>query len=120
MKFSLLLFFLKVKMKRALKKSSSFKDYLKQKNLTLVIKTEDGKRARFFTLKDGELISKKGDCSDADVSLIWCDAATAFNIMASRDEELSMKAMTEGKLKIEGNAELAIWFTDALKQMEGA
>lgn len=120
MRFSFLLYIFKLKLRSATKKNPSFKEYLKQNNFTLVIKTEDNKRARYFTFKDGEVISKSGDSKDAKVSLVWCDPKTAFKVMSSRDEEESMKAMTEGKLKIEGDADLALWFTGAVKQMEGA
>jgi len=120
MRLSLLLFFLKRKIQKAIKTSSSFKDYLKQKNFTLVIKTEDGKISRYFTFEDGEVVSKRGDNKGAEVSLIWCDSKIAFKILSSGDEEASMNALSEGKLKIDGNAELALWFTEALKQMQTA
>ncbi len=118
MKFSLLLYGLFFKLKSAAKKSEAFKQRLKEQNMTLQIKTQDNKRGRYFTFKDGEIISKKGIAASADVALVWCDAKTAFAVMAKGDQETSLKALTEGKLKLEGDAQKALWFTETVKQMK--
>ena len=60
MKFSLLLWGLQFLLKRTAKKSPEFKNKLKEKNYTVLIKTEDGKRGRSYTFKDGEIISRTG------------------------------------------------------------
>ncbi|PKL41234.1 MAG: hypothetical protein CVV44_00965 [Spirochaetae bacterium HGW-Spirochaetae-1] len=117
MKFSFLLYALKIKIQKAAKKSAEFKEHLKEKNFTLVIKTADGKRGRFFTFLNGDVISKKGDDTNANVSLIWKDADSAFKIMASGNNEETMKALQNGILKLEGDAQLALWFTGTIKMM---
>lgn len=60
MRFSLLLNILNIMLKRTAKKSAEFKKKLKEKNYTMVIRTEDGSRARFFTFQDGGVVSGKG------------------------------------------------------------
>jgi len=49
---------------------------------------------------------------------LWSDVATGFSIMKSEDQEVKMKALTEGKLKLEGDAMKALWFTETIKQMK--
>ncbi len=120
MKFSLILWVLANKLKSKVKQDTSFKDHVKEQNFTLLIKTEDGKKARAFTFANGEVVSKKGDLSGADVSLVWSDAKTAASTMTSKDPNASMNALKDGKLKIEGDANLALWFTGTVKKMSEA
>ncbi|MCP4138546.1 MAG: SCP2 sterol-binding domain-containing protein [bacterium] len=117
MKFSFLLYMLNKKLKGTAKKNESFKERLKEKDFTLLIKTEDGKRARYYTFNNGELISKSTDFPGASVSLIWADSATGFKTMSSGSNKATMQALQDGKLKIEGDAQLALWFTETVKQM---
>lgn len=119
MKFSLILWVLANKLKSKVKQDSSFKEHVKGQNFTLLIKTEDGKKARSFTFSDGEVVSKKGDAS-AEVSLIWADSKIAASTMTSKDPNASMEALKDGKLKIEGDANLALWFTGTVKKMAEA
>ena len=117
MRFSLLLFILKIKLKRTAKKFPDFKKKLMEKNYTMVIRTEDGKRGRFFTFKDGEIISRRGDFPGAEISLIWKDAATAFKVMASGSNKAFMGALQDGSLKLQGDANLALAFTGVVTDM---
>ena len=116
MKFTLLLFFLKKKMVSRAAKDPAFKDRLKEKNFTIVIKTVAGK-GRFFTFEDGEVISKGKNFPDGQVALIWKDGATAISVMASGSNEKMMKALQAGDLKIEGDAQFALWFAETAKIM---
>ena len=116
MKFTLLLFFLKKKMVSRAAKDPAFKDRLKEKNFTIVIKTVAGK-GRFFTFEAGEVISKGKNFPDGQVALVWKDGATAISVMASGSNEKMMKALQAGDLKIEGDAQLALWFAETAKIM---
>lgn len=117
MRFSLLLNILSMLLKRTAKKSPEFKKKLKEKNYTMVIRTADGSRARFFTFQDGEVISGKGDKQGAEISLIWKDPATGFKVMTSRNNQASMDALQNGSLKLQGDANLALFFMGVVKDM---
>jgi len=119
MKFSFILWVLGKKLSSKSKKDPSFKTHVKEKNFKLLIKTEDGKRARSYTFSDGDVISQKGDAPDAAVTLVWADASIAAATMTSKDPNASMTALQEGKLKIEGDAGLALWFTGTVKLLTG-
>ena len=118
MKFSLLLWALGLKLRSAAKKSASFRTRLAEQDMTVQIKTADGGRGRYYTLKGGAISSTGGIAAAADVSLVWSDAATGFSIMKSEDQEVKMKALTEGKLKLEGDAMKALRFTETIKRMK--
>jgi DNA-binding SARP family transcriptional activator len=113
MKFTLLLFILYRKLKKASKKNPEFKEYIKKEKTRVLIKTADGKRGRLFIFDNGEISSLTGDQKQFDVAMIWSDADTAFKIMASEDLDKSMEALFEGKLVFEGDDKQALWFTGA-------
>jgi hypothetical protein len=113
MKFTLLLFILYLKLKKASKKNPEFKEYIKKEKTKVLIKTADGKRGRLFIFDKGEISSLTGDQKQFDVAMVWSDADTAFKIMASEDLNKSMDALFEGKLVFEGDDKQALWFTGA-------
>ena len=116
MRFSLLLFILMRKIKRAVKKYPELKDKVKEKNFTIVIKTDNGKRGRFFSFSDGTVISgsvKKAPSSD--VSLVWRDADIGFKVMVVQKDEAFMKAIQKGALKIQGDMNLLPVFMKIVK-----
>ena len=113
MKFTLLLFILYRKLKKASKKNPEFKEFIKNEKTKVLIKTADGKRARLYIFDNGEISSRRGDQKQFDVALVWSDADTAFKVMSSKDINKSMEALYEGKLRFEGDANQALWFTGA-------
>jgi hypothetical protein len=116
MKFSLLLLVLYQKLKRASKKNTAFRNFVSTMRAKILIKTADGNRGRLFIFERGSISSLRGgNHQDFDVALIWFDAGTAFKVMASGSDEQSFKAAAQGKLKVEGTAYYAQWFTQAVK-----
>lgn len=119
MKFTLLLFILYLKLKKASKKNPEFKEYIKNERIKVLIKTADGKRGRLFVFDNGKITSLTGDQKQFDVAMIWSDASAAFKIMASEDLNKSMEALFEGKLQFEGDDKQALWFTGATTFLTG-
>ncbi len=117
MKFKLLLFILSQKLKKAAKSTLSFKDFIKGKNVKVLMKTADGKQGRSFTLRNGTITSSSSDFSNADAAFVWSDGDTAFKAMSAGDDEAIIAAMTEKKLWSEGNYKDFIWFLTALGKM---
>ena len=116
MRFSLLLYGLYLKLKAAARKNPAFKRYVSGVKLKVLIKTADGKRGRLFIFDRGKVLSRRGsDASDFDVAIIWSDAATGYKVMLSGSDEESFKAAARGKLRVEGMAYYAQWFTEGVK-----
>ncbi len=117
MKFKLLLFILGQKLKRAAKKNSAFRSFIRGKNIRIVMKTADGRRGKAFILQDGSVRTSARDLAQADAALVWCDGDTAFNVLSSGDDEAIIAAMTEKKLQPEGDYREFIWFLTALGKL---
>lgn len=117
MKFTLLLFIVSQKLKKAAKSNPVFQDFIKDKNTKVVMKTADGRQGRAFIMRNGIIDSSTRDLSHADAAFVWSDGNTAFKVMSSGDDEAFVAAMTEKKLQSEGNFKEFIWFLTALGKM---
>ena len=115
MRFSMLLFALYYILKVAPIINKAYRKYISKMRATVLIKTEDGKRARLFIFDKGKISTKTGDRKDFDVALVWQDAATGFSVMTSKKADASFNAAADGKLKVLGMSIYAQWFEDGLK-----
>ena len=95
-------------------RSEAFRKKLAEQNFTLQIKTTSASTARYFIFSDGKVSSKKGVHDKADVALVWKDEAIGFATMTNKDPKAMMDALTKGNLKLEGKADLALWFAGAV------
>ena len=120
MRLTILLYILKLKLVHAARKRAGFQSMLRKQDYTLVIRTADGKRSRFFTFDGGDVVSKNGLHPSPDVELVWCDAGTAFRALIAGDDKAVVQAIGRSQLKIEGNLGYFFWFGDVLKEMMGA
>ena len=112
MKFSLLLLALYNILKVASITNKAYKKYISNVSAKVLIKTENGKRARMFVFDKGHLTSINGDQQNYDVALVWKDAATGFSVMTSKEKDAAFNAAAEGKLKVLGMSFYAQWFED--------
>ena len=115
MRFSVLLFALYNILKVASVTNKAYKKYISKISAKILIKTEDGERARMFIFNKGKLTSEPGDHRNYDVALVWKDAATGFSVMTSKKKDASFNAAAEGKLKVLGVSIYAQWFEDGIK-----
>ena len=118
MKFTFLLFALHLMLKRAARKNSKFKHYIRKARVRILIKTADGKQARLFVFNRGKISSSAGCCDDFDVALVYRDAATGFSTMLDKRKDASFRAAAEKKFKVEGMSVYAQWFEDAMKLVQ--
>ena len=115
MRFSLLLFALAHLIKIASLTNARFKAYISKAQARILIRTDDGQRARLFMFDKGKFTSVAGNQKNFDAALIWKDAATGFAVMISKKPDASFNAAAEGKLRVEGMSVYAQWFEDGLK-----
>lgn len=83
------------------------------------IRTADRTSGREFVFSNGKITTRFGRLKKNDFSMIWSDAATAFKVMSSSNEEASVAALTEKKLQVEGNLKEFMWFSRAIDIMLG-
>jgi hypothetical protein len=103
MKFSILLFVLVKIIRRAVKKYPALKSKVKEKDFSIIIKTEDGARGRYFSFNGGDVSSRGKDLSGADVTLTWKDADAGFRVMITQSNKAFVKAIQGGSLKVQGD-----------------
>ncbi|OQX00004.1 MAG: hypothetical protein BWK74_00795 [Desulfobacteraceae bacterium A6] len=120
MKFILLLFVLAQKLKAAAKKNTAYRKHLGIMQISVLIKTTDGKRGRLFIFDKGTFSSVSGTHHQCDVALVWADAGTAFKVMTSKTGDAdTFRAAAEGKVRVEGMVPYLQWFTDGVKLVMG-
>jgi len=96
----------------------SFKNRLKEKNLTVQIKLKDNSRGRYFNLRDGKVISKSGIHASPDVTMIFTSAQVALDILVPPRDQLAMvHAMKNFLVWVEGPEELSYWWLETVSLM---
>jgi trimethylamine-N-oxide reductase (cytochrome c) len=121
MKFRILLFATKLLLNRTARRYPSFKQRLKEKNFTAQIKVMDNSVGRYFTLRNGKIISKSGIHTHPDVCMAFSDAALASRLLVPwRNQLEQLDAMKNFRLTLEGPDELTWWFMETLSQMFSA
>lgn len=122
-KFSLgiILFGICQSLKRTAKKYPVFKDRLKEKNFTAQLRTKDNSVGRYFTFKDGKIISKRGIHPRPAVDVFWETAELAADLLTSpNDFQARIDAMKNFQLGMVGPDDLTTWFTETLSLMQSA
>jgi hypothetical protein len=112
MRFSLLLFILASKFKKAARTNKGFKRFLMGHECAVVIKTGDGARGKRFIFKDGAF-SSDAVLDQFDAAMVWADAKTAFYAM-KKGEEGIMQALSNHLVGIEGKVHSFTWFGAAI------
>ena len=118
--FRLMLFGLVVLLKIAGRRSSDFKARLGEKNYTMFIGTRDGKHGRWFRFEGGFVFSGSGAIGSPGFSMIWENAMTGFQVMRKGDQLSVMTAMNDGRLKMDGDYRLVMWFQETMNRMRKA
>lgn len=117
MRFSLLLYGFHILLRFTAWRRVSFREHLKGKDFSMLIRTADGRRARRYVFSGGEISSSKGNGTAADFSLVWKDAATGYRAMISMKPKALMHAIGDGSLKLEGDAGRVTAFLSIYKEL---
>jgi len=117
MRFSLLLYGFYLLLRFTSWKHDTFKNRLGEQDFSMTIRTADGKRARHYVTRGGVLSSARGILSGSDFSLVWKDAASGYRYMSAMKPKALMRAIGDGSLSLEGDAEKVTHFLAAFKLM---
>lgn len=99
--------------------SPAFRARLREKNLTAVIRTRDGRVSRTFVFTDGRVSSEKGLAPGADAVMIFRSASCAVRLMAASADFLAqINAMKNFQVDVEGADPAVIWFMQTLNLMK--
>lgn len=119
--FSITLFAIDILFRLRAMRFPALKNRLKEKNLTVQIKLKDNSRGRYFTFRDGRMISRPGIHASPDVSMVFRSAGLAIEILLPPRNQLAMvNAMKSFQVGLEGPEELSWWWMESLSLMLNA
>jgi hypothetical protein len=119
LKFSIILFGLRLLLWIQALRYQEFKDRLKEKNFTAQMKTKDNSVGRWFTFKDGKISSGMGIQESAEIVLTFKTAEIAARLLMPPIDQLEqINAMKDFLLSLEGPDELALWFTQTVMKTQ--
>ena len=119
--FSLLLLCLEWMFEGRARTYASFKARLKEKDLVVQVRLKDGSKGRYYTLKGGEVSSRRGLHGNPDVTLLFGSSRLALRVLVPpRDQLAAINAMKTFQMGLEGEDEASIWFMETLSLMLSA
>src|SRR5512139_1808194 len=107
MKFSMLLFGMAQALRIQARRFPAFAERLKEKNFTAQMKVADNSAGRYFTFRDGKVLSRKGIHPNPDVSLFFTSAELGAELLMPPIDQLAqIEAMKNFQMGMEGPDEL--------------
>ena len=120
-KFSILLYGCLLTLRYKAWKYRAFAARLKEKNFTAQMKTKDDSAGRYFTFKDGKVISKQGIHPNPDMALVFKTVEVGAQLLMPPVNMLDqINAMKDFKFALEGPDELTSWFTQTVMMTQTA
>ena len=121
LKFSAILYGMHKVLRLQARRFPAYAKRLAEKNFTAQLRTFDGKTARWFTFREGKVLSRAGLHPDPTITISISTAelgARLFTPWAGQLERI--EAMKNFEFKAEGPEDLIVWFTQTLAMMQGA
>jgi trimethylamine-N-oxide reductase (cytochrome c) len=120
-RFSVLLFGMHKALRLQARRYPAYAKRHAEKNFTAQIRTFDGKTARWFTFRDGKVVSSAGLHPDPTITISIASAELGARLFTPWVGQLErIEAMKNFEFKAEGPEELIVWFTQTLSMMQGA
>lgn len=121
MKLRLLLWFIALRYRRALRRSPALRDYLKGIDRTVQFTTAAGEVARYLTFRQQALVTGARELDNADLTVRFNDASVGFAVLwavaTGKDRNAVMWAIQERRLTVEGDPMLLMWFQKSVKYL---
>jgi molybdopterin guanine dinucleotide-containing S/N-oxide reductase-like protein len=94
---------------------SAFREQLKCHDLTAQLRLLDGSLGRYYVVRAGRIVSKRGFHPSPQVVMSFRDAAVATRVLRPRRDRLEfLNAAKNSQLELKGEGRLVSHFTDAL------
>ncbi|RLP52630.1 MAG: hypothetical protein D6160_19865 [Ketobacter sp.] len=117
MKFWFLLLVLGWRMRWLAKNNDAFKEKLDNKDIVLQFRTENGRVARYYQVRNNSVIPFGDLHPKPDMSMAFKDAGYAYKTImnASKDKMVFMKGMGSKDIIVTGDAQEMMWFMSLIK-----
>ena len=115
MKLSFILFALPWLLRVKAWRHKEFSKRLKERNITVQMKVADDSKGRFYTFKDGKIVSTNGMHPSPDVCISFKSEAIAVALlMPPIDYQVQIDAIKNFNLIAKGPDELVTWFSETV------
>ncbi len=99
---------------KAARRSARFREMLSQPNFVFQMATRSG-AAGFYELRDKRLQVRFHKHSSPDLCQTWQSAQDARRVLMNPDESEMLRAMEDGRVRVQGSFLVALWFNEAMK-----
>ncbi len=93
-----------------------FQEELKDRSGVAEIRTEDRSVARRFYISNGRLRTARGSHPSPDYAMVYSNATEAVEALSKGSQEAVMQAISDGKLRFEGDMAFGMWFNELLQK----
>lgn len=87
------------------------------RNVTIEFASTEADIARHFVFNNGSFVQYSGQAKDADLTITFQDSMTGVKLLTKGSLPAFMTAVQEGKLSIEGDYSLMMWFNKLAKHI---
>ena len=101
-------------LRRARERSARMRGHMATGDFVMQIRTEGG-TGGFFEVRNGTIRLGRGLHPSPDFSQIWRCSRDAFRALTSRDETELFRAVEDGRLRLRGQFQVALWFNEAVR-----
>lgn len=97
--------------------NEKFQQLLADRQVVIEIASEEADIARHFSFDNGQFEQKSGAAEKADLTIKFKDSMTGVKLLTKGSLPAFMTAVQEGKLSIEGDYSLMMWFNKLAKHI---
>lgn len=95
--------------------NQEFKAHLADRKVTIEFVSEASNIARYFSFDNGQFSQRSGHADKADLTIKFEDSMTGIKLLTKGSLPAFMTAVQQGKLSIEGDYSLLMWFNKLAK-----
>ncbi|WP_350560286.1 SCP2 sterol-binding domain-containing protein [Psychrobacter sp. CAL346-MNA-CIBAN-0220] len=97
--------------------NEDIKKILADRKVTIEIASDESDIARYFNFDNGQFSQHSGHADNADLTINFKDSMTGVKLLTKGSLPAFMTAVQEGKLSIDGDYSLMMWFNKLAKHI---
>ena len=101
-------------LRRGAKRSPRLRRMLNENSFVMQIRSDDG-GGGYFTVKQGQIGLTTGVHPKPDFAQVWRNADVVVRALMNSDETELLRAIEDGRCRMQGSFLIALWFNEAMK-----
>lgn len=94
-----------------------FAELIKDRQVTLQLGSQAAGVARYYRFDNGRFQQASGTAADADLTIDFNDSGTGVQLLTQGNAAAFMTAIQDGKLTMQGDYSLLMWFNQLAKHL---